>query len=126
VVARVLDEHDEVHDGHEDIFDFGYRVGEALQLLEVLLQGREEALVVFGLVFGLRNLLFEFVKGTDVVRRLTREEGFDFNELLGDELCIDVVQVVLALVPELDFLERACFLVGLEYTFRVLLEDLLD
>lgn len=126
VVARVLDEHDEVHDGHEDLFDFGDRVREALQLLEVLLEGREEALVVLGLVLGLRHLLLEFVKGADVVRGLAGEESFDFDEFFRDELGLDVVEVVLALVPELDFLERACFLVGLEYAFGVLLEDLLD
>ena len=126
VVARVLDEHDEVHDGDEDLLDFRDRVGEALQLLEVLLERREEAVVVLGLVLRLRDLLLQLVEGADVVRRLARQEQLDFVDLSRDELVLDVAQVVLAFVPELDFLQGPSFLVRFEYAFGVLLEDLLD
>ena len=79
VIARVLDQHDKVHDGHEHVFDFGDRVCEALELLEVLLLRRQEAEVVLCLVLGLRDLFLELVEGADVVRRLAGEERFDFN-----------------------------------------------
>ena len=126
VVARVLDEHDEVHDGDEDLLDFRDGVGEALQLLEVLLERREEAVVVLGLVLRLRDLLLQLVEGTDVMRRLARQEQLDVIDFGGDELGLDVAQVVLAFVPELDFLQGPGFLVRLEYAFGFLLEDLLD
>jgi len=71
VVRGVLDQHDEVHNRDLDLLDLRDGVAEALQLLEVLLQCREEALVVFGLVLGLRHLLLQFVEGADVVRGLT-------------------------------------------------------
>lgn len=60
------------------------------------------------------------------MRGLAGEEGLDLDERLGDELFVDVVEVVLALVPELDLLERPCLLVRVEDGFRVLLEHLLD
>ena len=57
---------------------------------------------------------------------LTGEKGFDLDYFLRHELLIDLVEVVLALVPELDLFERPCILFSVEDAFGVPLKHYLD
>ena len=114
------DEEDGVHDGHEELGDIGQVLRGVLKLVEVLLEGLEELVVLVSLDASNVNLLLQLAEGTSLGRLVLLEELEHLLDALARELLADGVQVLALVLPELNLSDGA----GVDCLFKGLLRVL--